>query len=90
MQNILNKIKEFFLSSEVVLKDKNKGMKIVYSDTQITAEWDSDSEVSKLKFLKLLYNSTLDKKKRNSLKKEFKNLKSKLLSLGYEIEEIDL
>ena len=89
MQNILSKIKDFFLSSEVVLKDK-KGMKIVYSDTQITAEWDPDSEVSKLKLLKLLYNSTSDKKKRNSLKKEFKNLKSKLLRLGYEIAEIDL
>lgn len=90
MQNILSKIKEFFLSSEVVLKDKNKGMKIVYSDTQITAEWDPDSEVTKLKLLKLKHYSTLDKKKRNSLKKEFKNLKSKLLSLGYEIKEIDL
>lgn len=89
MQNILNKIKDFFLSSEVVLKDK-KGMKITYSDTQITAEWDPDSEVSKLKFLKLLYYATSDKKKRNSLKKNFKKLKSKLLSLGYEIEEIDL
>lgn len=89
MQNILSKIKDFFLSSEVVLKDK-KGMKIVYSDTQITAEWDPDSEVTKLKLLKLMYYSTSDKKKRNSLKKEFKNLKSKLLSLGYEIKEIDL
>lgn len=89
MQNFLSKIKDFFLSSEVVLKDK-KGMKIVYSDTQITAEWDPDSEVTKLKILKLKYNSTLDKKKRNSLKKEFKKLKSKLLSLGYEIAEIDL
>lgn len=65
-------------------------MKIVYSDTQITAEWDPDSEVTKLKLLKLMYYSTSDKKKRNSLKKEFKNLKSKLLSLGYEIKEIDL
>lgn len=89
MQNILSKIKDFFLSSEVVLKDK-KGMKIVYSDTQITAEWDPDSEVTKLKLLKLKYYSTLDKKKRNSLKKEFKNLKSNLLSLGYEIEKIEL
>lgn len=89
MQNILSKIKDFFLSSEVVLKDK-KGMKITYSDTQITAEWDSDSEVTKLKFLKLMYNSTLDKKKRNSLKKNFKKLKSKLLRLGYAVEEIDL
>ena len=89
MQNILSKIKDFFLSSEAVLKDK-KGIKYTYSDTQITAEWDPDSEVTKLKLLKLLYNSTSDKKKRNSLKKEFKNLKSKLLSLGYEIAEIDL
>lgn len=75
MQNILNKIKDFFLSSEVVLKDKKKGMKITYSDTQITAEWDPGSEVSKLKILKLLYYATSDKKKRNSLKKNFKKIK---------------
>lgn len=43
MQNILNKIKDFFLSSEVVLKDKKTGMKITYSDTQITTEWDPGS-----------------------------------------------
>ncbi len=82
--NLFRKFLIFFTKTDFVYTDK-KDLKNHITDTGYSVEWDFNSDVTRFKFLKILYAYAPNKNYKKKLKKDIERLKSKLITDEYDI-----